>query len=63
MMVTVGYGHVHQLQVILVEDGREESVSGLIYLSSIVLLGDTKRNAIRLLLIRTYHNEVSSRTW
>ncbi len=34
---TVGHGHIHQLKIVFVENGWEETVSGRIDLTGIVL--------------------------
>jgi hypothetical protein len=35
--ITVGNGHIHQLQIILVENGRKESIASLVYFAGVVL--------------------------
>jgi len=35
--ITVGNGHIHQLQIILIENGGEESIASLVYFTGVIL--------------------------
>ena len=36
--ITIGDGHIHQLQIIFVKDGREKSIASLVHFTGVVLL-------------------------